>query len=78
MRSRDFEDGYDKAMAEAAGSVQTMDAKLRDMERALWAVVAASGGSVSVPRTVMTRFDNPEWTVRIDDANDCVVYSVKV
>jgi hypothetical protein len=78
MRSRDYEDGYDKALSEAAVSVQTMDEKLRDMERAFWTVVAASGGKMSVPRSLLMRFDNPTWEIRRDDANDCVVYSVKI
>ena len=78
MRSRDFKDGYDKALSEAAGSVQAMDEKVRDMERALWAIVASAGGKVSVPRSVLNRFDNPKWVVRHDDANDCVVYSVQI
>lgn len=76
MRSRDFQDGYDQALAETAGAVQAMDLKLRDIERTLWAVVAASGGSVAVPRALMATMYKPEWEIRRDDATDCIVYSV--
>ena len=73
-----WQEGYDTALAEAAASVQAMDRKLRDMELAFWSVVAASGGAVSVPRSLLQRFDKLSWEVRRDDANDCVVYRVTV
>lgn len=78
IKSRDFEDGYDTALSEAAGSVEALDRKCREMERVFWAVVAASGGTVSVPHSLLARFNNPKWEIRRDDANDCVIYKVTV
>ena len=78
MRSRDYEDGYDRALAEAAVSVQTMDKKLKDMERQLMWLIAASGGRVVVPRSLMQRFDRPIFERSFDPENDAVVYRVTV
>lgn len=77
-RTRDYEDGYDAALAEAATASDVMSRKLRDMERLFWAAVAASGGTVAVPRSLLYRFDNPKWSVMEDVANDRVVYKVTV
>lgn len=77
MRSRDFEDGYDKAIAEAAGSVQVMDRKLTDATRMLWAVVAACGGEVRVPYREFYRLQNPKWVIEHNDAEACVVLKLR-
>lgn len=64
--------------AEVVASVQMMDAKLRDMERAFWSVVAASGGRVCVPISLLHRFENPKWEIERDDANWQIIYRVTV
>jgi hypothetical protein len=74
----DFDRGYDKAVSEAAGAVLEMDIKLRRMERMFWAVVAANGGQISVPRSLLVRFERPLWEFSFDEANDAVVYKVTV
>ena len=78
MRSREYEDGYDAAMAEAAGAVQLMDRKVRDLERALAAAVVAAGGSVDIPRSLLVRCNKFEIIRHTDEANDCIVFRAKV
>lgn len=48
--NRDFERGYDKALAEVAAAVQAMDRKLDSAMALIKALIRSSGGSVFVGR----------------------------
>lgn len=74
----DAERDYDRALLKSACAVQAMDEKLRDMERQLWSVIAAAGGNVCVPRSLLARFDNPKWEIEEDVANNAIIYRVTI
>ena len=51
--NRDFERGYDQALAEAAASVQAMDRKLTAAMELINALIRSAGGSLFVGREAM-------------------------
>lgn len=69
MRSREFQDGYDSALAEAAGSVEEMSRQVTDARRMLVAAAISSESGLVINDGALSRVDMYDVIMERDERN---------